>query len=171
MIQWVNQGLGGIKETKVLGREEFFINAYNSNCIGYVRAERFIQVINQLPRPFLETMCVIGMLIITLLIIVQNKEFQSIIPTMSLFAVAAFRIVPSMNRIFAAVTNIRYNNYSIEMIYNDLILLDKYASFSEKKAPDDIRKIVVNRENSISFTNAIELRNVCYKYPNADKRF
>ena len=169
MIQWVNQGLGGIKETKVLGREEFFINAYNSNCIGYVRAERFIQVINQLPRPFLETMCVIGMLIITLLIIVQNKEFQSIIPTMSLFAVAAFRIVPSMNRIFAAVTNIRYNNYSIEMIYNDLILLDKYASFSEKKAPDDIRKIVVNRENSISFTNAIELRNVCYKYPNADK--
>lgn len=169
MIQWVNQGLGGIKETKVLGREEFFINAYNSNSIGYVRAERFMQVINQLPRPFLETICIIGMLIITLLIIVQNKEFQSIIPTLSLFAVAAFRIIPSMNRIFAAATQIRYNSYSIEVIYNDLISLGRYASFTGKGVPDDITKIVVNRGKSISFTNAIELRNVCYRYPNAEK--
>ncbi len=169
MIQWINQGLGGIKETKVLGREGFFINAYNNHSIHYVSAERFMQVINQLPRPFLETICIISMLIITLLIIVQNKELQSIIPTLSLFAVAAFRIIPSMNRIFAAATQIRYNSYSIEVIYNDLISLNRHAFFTEKGVPDDITKIVVNRENSISFTNAIELKNVCYQYPNAEK--
>lgn len=169
MIQWINQGLGGIKETKVLGREGFFINAYNENSIGYVRAERFMQVINQLPRPFLETICIISMLIITLLMIVQNKEFQSIIPTLSLFAVAAFRIIPSMNRIFAAATQIRYNSYSIEVIYNDLVSLNKYTSFTKKGVLDDIIKPVINREDSISFTNAVELKNVCYQYPNAEK--
>ena len=125
MFRWVNQGLGGIKETKVLGREDFFVNEYNKNSKGYVRAEQFMYVINQLPRPFLETICIIGMLLIILLLMTQSNGVQSVIPTLSLFAVAAFRIIPAMNRVFAAATQIRYNSYSVESIYNDMASYDK----------------------------------------------
>ena len=159
MILWVNQGLGGLKETKVLGREEFFVDAYNKHSVGYVRAERFLYVINQLPRPFLETICIVGMLLLTLLLIAQGKEFQSVIPTLTLFGAAAFRIVPSMGRIFASATAIRYNSYSVEMIYNDLVSNDT-----------EVNKGVQSKfkpEISIAFNDKIELRNVSYQYPNA----
>lgn len=159
MILWVNQGLGGLKETKVLGREEFFVDAYNKHSLGYVRAERFLYVINQLPRPFLETICIVGMLLLTLLLIAQGREFQSVIPTLTLFGVAAFRIVPSMGRIFASATAIRYNSYSVEMIYNDLVSNDT-----------DVNKGVQSKfkpEISIAFNDKIELRNVSYQYPDA----
>lgn len=161
MVQWVSQGLGGLKETKILGREDFFINMYNKNSIGFVRAEQFVHIINQLPRPFLETMCVICMLIIMLLIVAQDREFQSIIPTLSLFVVAAFRVIPSMNRIFAAATKVRYTKHSLEVIYNDLFLFNKeFGAISKKEACTKI---------SIVFDKVIELKNVYYKYPNATK--
>ena len=169
MIQWVNQGLGGIKETKVLGREKFFVDAYDKNSVGYIRAERFVHVINQLPRPVLETMCIISMLLITLVIISQNNEFQTIIPTLSLFAVAAFRIIPSMVRIFASVTQIRYSSYSLEVVYNDITSLDKSTSISKEENTDIIGKRSGYQETFIVFNKMIELRNVFYKYPNAKK--
>jgi len=141
MIQWVNQGLGGLKETKILGREEFFVNAYNKNSMGYAYAERFMYVINQLPRPFLETICIMSMLLITLLIVAQNKELGTIVPTLSLFAMAAFRIIPSMNRIFAAATVMRYNSYSVEVVYNDLTSFDKLITPCEKISANVITQI------------------------------
>lgn len=163
MIQWINQGLGGLKETKVLGREEFFINTFDRNSKGLVRVQLFMHVINQLPRSFLETICMISMLLIMLLIIVQNKEIQSIIPTLSIFAMAAFRIIPSMNRIFAATAVLRYNSYSIEVVYNDLV------SFNKDITTNDVAKRSDTAETVIVFNKVIELKNVYYKYPNANR--
>ena len=177
MMQWVNQGLGGIKETKILGREDFFSSAYNRNCNGYAHAERFMHLINQIPRPFLETICIISMLSITLLIITQNKDIQSIIPTLSLFAVAAFRIIPSMGRIFSSATVIRYNSYSLDLVYKDLTLLDKHSNSNKREVTDSATNAAIDseittdsyRQQGISFDTVIELRDVCYRYPNAKK--
>lgn len=162
MMQWVNQGLGGIKEIKILGREAFFASTYDKNCKVYARAERFINMISQLQRPFLETMCIMSMLLITLLMIItQNKDLQTIIPTLSLFTVAAFRIIPSLGRIFTASTVIRYNSYSFDTIYNDLIIFDKHIVSTKSE--------VIKQWLDISFDKTIELRDVCYQYPNAKK--
>ena len=163
MIQWVNQGLGGLKETKILGREEFFINTFDKNSKGLARVQLFMHVINQLPRSFLETICMISMLLIMLLIIVQNKEIQSIIPTLSIFAMAAFRIIPSMNRIFAATAVLRFNSYSVEVVYNDLVSLNKDLN------TNDVAKRADATETVIVFNKVIELKNVYYQYPNANR--
>lgn len=173
MFRWVNQGLGGIKETKVLGREGFFVNEYNKNSKGYVHAERFMYIINQLPRPFLETICIFGMMLIVLLMIKQSSELQTVIPTLSLFVMAAFRIIPSMNRVFAAATQIRYNSYTVEAIYNDIVLCDK-AAFSSSKGNFQIKdkpSIPVSSllEEETTSDTLIELKNIYYKYPNTQK--
>lgn len=161
MIQWVNQGLGGIKEVKILGREDFFIKEYEKNSLLYAGAERNFQVINQLPRSFLETTCIVGMLLVVVLTMGRNGEFQTIIPTLSLFAVAAFRIIPSMGRIFNAATQIRYHSYSLNAVCNDMTLLDKAVNLKTSSAS--------HSEKVISFDKAIELKNVYYQYPNAKK--
>ncbi len=161
MIQWVNQGLGGIKEVKILGREDFFIREYEKNSLLYAGAERNFQVINQLPRSFLETACIVGMLLVVVLTMGRNGEFQTIIPTLSLFAVAAFRILPAMGRIFNAATQIRYHSFSLDAVCNDMALLDKTVNLKTSPASSS--------EKVICFDTAIEIKDVYYQYPNAKK--
>ena len=163
LIWWINQGLGGLKETKILGREEFFINAFDKNNKDLVRIQMFMNVINQIPRSFFEALCITSMLIIILLIMVRNNEFQSVIPVLSMFALAAFRIMPAMNRILAATTLLRYYKCSVEVVYDDIISFDKDTDIS------GINKKSNNTKISIVFNEAIELKNVYYQYPNAVK--
>lgn len=161
MIQWVNQGLGGIKEVKILGREEFFIREYEKNSMLHAGAERYFLVINQLPRSFLETMCIAGMLLVVVLTMGRNGEFQTIIPTLSLFAVAAFRILPSMGRIFNAATQIRYHSHSLNAVSNDMTLPDKAVNLTTPS--------ISLSKKAINFDIAIELKDVYYQYPNTKK--
>jgi len=177
MIQWVNQGLGGIKEVKILGKEDFFIREYEKNCLLYAGAERNFQVINQLPRSFLETMCIVGMLLVVVLNMGRSGGFQTIIPTLSMFAVAAFRIIPAMGRIFNAATQIRYHSYSLDAVCNDMTLLDEIVPSSEKEPSSAADKKAFESETfytpfsgkALRFDKTIELKDVYYQYPNAKK--
>ncbi len=161
MMQWVNQGLGGIKEVKILGREDFFIREYEKNSLLYAGAERNFQVINQLPRSFLETICIVSMLLVVVLTMGRGGGFQTIIPTLSMFAVAAFRIIPAMGRIFNAATQIRYHSYSLDAVCNDMTLVDKAINLKTSSASLS--------EEGISFDKTIELRDVYYQYPQAKR--
>ena len=134
MIQWVNQGFGWYKGGQDTWKRRFFIREYEKNSLLYAGAEQDFQVINQLPRSFLETMCIVGMLLVVVLTMGRNGEFQTIIPTLSLFAVAAFRILPSMGRIFNAATQIRYHSSSLDTVCNDMTLLDEVVPLSKKNA-------------------------------------
>ena len=175
MIQWVNQGLGGIKDVKILGKEKFFIREYGKNSLLYVAAERNFHVINQLPRSFLETICIVGMLLVVVVTMGRGGGFQTIIPTLSMFAVAAFRIIPAMGRIFNAATQIRYHSYSLDAVCNDMTLLDKVVPLSEKEPSSAADKKAFESETFytpfseklIIFDKAIELKDVYYQYPHA----
>lgn len=159
MIQWVNQGLGGVKEVKVLGREKFFVNAFDEHCTEYARSSQYIQIVNALPRLFLESVAVIAILLIVVVVLVQGRDMQSVLPTLSLFAIAAFRLMPSANRILASLTTIRYYGHSVDVIYNDLVSLENVANIPAKTS--------TNTETTIHLNKSIELKNVHYQYPNA----
>ncbi|MEK7200380.1 MAG: ATP-binding cassette domain-containing protein [Bacteroidota bacterium] len=65
-----------------------------------------------------------------------------------------------MARIFASATAIRYNSYSVEMIYNDLVSSDKDVNNGVQ--------LEFKSETSIDFNDKVELRNVSYQYPDAE---
>jgi ATP-binding cassette subfamily C protein len=106
-------------------------------------------------------MCIVGMLLVVVLTMGRSGEFQTIIPTLSLFAMAAFRIIPAMGRIFNAATQIRYHSYSLDAVCNDMSLLDKTVNLKTSSASSS--------EKVICFDEAIELKDVYYQYPNAKK--
>ncbi len=122
-------------------------------------------------------MCTVGMLSVVVLTMGRSGEFQAIIPTLSLFAVAAFRIMPAMGRIFSAATQIRYHSYSLDAVCNDMTLLEKAVPLSEKepssaadkKALESEKFYIPFSEKVICFDEAIELKDVYYQYPNAKK--
>ena len=162
MIKWVNQGLASIKEVKILGNEKFFLERYGQNCGEYVRSRRFIATVQEIPRLFLETLAVVGMLTIILLFLVQGRDIQAVIPLIALFAAAAFRMIPATNRVIRSMTVIRQYTPAIDAVLRDLEAV-------ERKTPKDREPEKQpggpEPEKDFVFSNRIELEGVSYRYP------
>jgi ATP-binding cassette subfamily C protein len=157
IVKMVNQSLGGIKETKVLGRENLFLQNFSYNLSKSSHADMFASYTRQTPSLFIETIILISVILIVLLTIVQDKSSQSVFPLLSLFAIAAMRIMPSAKRISSTLPLITYYKHSVDVIYNEIKNLEETPI---------VKSIEVKQQASL-FQNTIELRDISYQYPNA----
>lgn len=163
MIKWVNQGLGSIKETKVLGCEQFFIDSFTESVYRYSRAQRFMQTTNAMPRLLIETLAILAMLTIVISMLVRGHSIVSVLPVLAMFAAAAFRLLPSINRIAGFVHMIRFNQAAVDVVHRDLTLSDACPEPAGLPLPNS-----KPAENRTPFRNAIELRDVVYRYPETE---
>lgn len=162
MIKWVNQGLGASKEVKVSGKENFFINAYTNKSQTRANNSRYMKMLEQVPRLFIETLLVSIVLITMLIIIFQGTSTAQLVATMALFAMAAFRLMPSINRVVAMITTIRYSQPALTVIYDDLFLNNEDST---DEAPSETDSAAINKGKNI-FKDSIELNEVSFRYPN-----
>ncbi len=123
-VQAVQQGLGGFKDARILGREGFFLESYRESTWFQAEADRFKSVIGALPRLFLETISVIAILAVSALLVAQGRPVQAIIPTLTLLGVAVVRLMPSFQKISANVNALKWGEKSLDAVYDDLIELD-----------------------------------------------
>lgn len=164
MIKWVNQGLGAGKEVKVSGREKFFIDAYTRESKKFADAARFHEMINQVPRMFIETIVIATILMVVLVIMIQTQDLTTLLATTALFAMSAFRLMPSINRMISAITVIRHNKPALDVIYNDLIIEDVESEINVKTFEE--QAVIVNSDER-TFTTSIEAENISFRYPGA----
>lgn len=159
MIKWVNQGLGASKEVKVSGKESFFIKAYTNQSQISVNNSRYMSMLEQVPRLFIETALVSIVLITMLIIVFQGTNMTQLVATMALFAMAAFRLMPSITRVVSLITTVKYSMPGLDIVYEDL--------FKNEEDPININPVlgVINREERY-FTHSIQLRDVSFQYPN-----
>lgn len=158
LYQWVNQSLGGIKELKILNREEYFINAYEDNYKKYVHGLRINRLIATLPKYFVEAVCMTGLLLAVLIKMFwgQKDDFTTFIPQLSVFAVAAFRLLPSVGKINEHVADILYSLPSLDLIYHDLKAIEEEPEIKQKE------------ELEWQFEKEISVKKVCYHYPDSE---
>lgn len=161
MNKIVLEGISGIKDIIVLGREDSFLHRYNFSAVRMAVTLRYKQVISQLPKPFMETVAVAGMLFIVMMLLVLGRDVVTLLPVLALFAVATMRLLPILKNIVAAYTDVRYNVYAIDPVYNDLKLLEQTAD--EKPDREAIKETV-----PYTFESKIIFRNVSYRYPQSD---
>lgn len=152
-IQHIQQGLGAAKDVKLLGRETEFLTRYDIHNIGSTRVVEWQNTLQQLPRLWIEVLAVGGLVILVLIMISQGKSPTAIFPTIGLFVVAAFRIMPSANRIIGALQNLRYARPVVDTLRQELALLD------ENQMPD--------KRGLFLFEKDLVLEGVHYRYPNA----
>lgn len=159
LYQWMNQSLGGIKELKILNREEFFIRSYRDNYKKYVRGQRINRLIAVLPRYFVETVCMSGLLLAVIIKMFwgQREDITTFIPQLAVFAVAAFRLLPSVGKINEHVADILYSLPSLDLIYHDL------------KAIEEEPEVKKREEMDWSFKDRISVRKVGYHYPGTEE--
>jgi len=124
-IKWVNQGLGSIKESKVLGREKYFIDRFLIHEKHFSDAARYAMLLNQTPRLFIETIAFAALFIGVAMALELGQDRASVLPVLALFAVAAVRLLPSLNRILLSVTRMAYYRPAAEIVlkaHSDTIL-------------------------------------------------
>lgn len=166
LFQWVNQSLGGIKEIKVLEREEFFTSSYEEFYAKFTKGLKNNRLISAMPKYVVETVCMTGLLMAVIIkMFFGQKDIIEFIPQLAVFAVAAFRLLPSVGRINDHVNNILYATPSVELIYEDL----KGIEEGDPGRPQDAR--VKNAEGDAAWRmeKGIEVKHVTYHYPNMEK--
>lgn len=149
------QGIGGAKDVKLLGREGEFLAQYKVHNYGSARTVERQQTLQQLPRLLLEVLAVGGLATLAFVFLKQGMTSAAILGTLGLFAAAAFRIMPSINRVVGAMQSLRYSRPTIDA------LCYEFQQLQEQPTPD--------RGTPLEFRNAIVLTAVHYQYPAASK--
>lgn len=158
IYKWMNQGLGGIKEIKVLNRENFFVESYDTYFKKYVRGLRISSLIRILPKYAIETVSMTGMLLAVIIkLYAGQKDIAEFVPQLAVFAVAAFRLMPSVGRINEHMANIQYANPSINLIYHDLKEVEEVMA--EKK----------EEKGDWKFERELQVKKVSYHYPDTEE--
>jgi ATP-binding cassette, subfamily B, bacterial PglK len=143
---------GSIKEIKSLGKENYFLEYFSSSSKKHASIESKLQLVAHLPRYLIEAMAFGSMIIIVILLILNGYNFATIAPTLTLFALASYRILPAMQQIHYALTHLRYSGNLMQRLEKDLASLDT-VTYKPK-----------NHEK-LNFNNEVILSSINYRYP------
>ena len=159
IFQWMNQALGGIKEIKILEREEFFKDEYRKYYVKFARGLRIARTISIIPKYVVEAVAITGLLIAVIVkLIFGEADMTYYVSQLAVFAVAAFRLMPSVGRINEHATNMLYALPSVDLVYHDMKEIEDYIERKDNEVREDW-----------SFRNGIEVKDVTYYYPNTDE--
>ena len=159
IFQWMNQALGGIKEIKILEREEFFTDEYRKYYTKFARGLRIARTISIIPKYVVEAVAITGLLIAVIVkLIFGEADMTYYVSQLAVFAVAAFRLMPSVGRINEHATNMLYALPSVDLVYHDMKEIEDYIERKDNEVREDW-----------NFQNGIEVKDVTYYYPNTDE--
>ena len=161
MYKWLNQSFHGIKEITVLGRAAFFVDSYRNYNRSYVKDARKSNLMISTPKYMVETVCIVGM--IAAIIIKLNfgrNDTQDFVSQLAVFAVAAFRLLPSANRINEYISGISSTLPSVDLVYDDLKGIEAIEN----------KKVASQEEREWSFEKSVAARHISYSYPGSEEK-
>lgn len=161
VTKWILQSFSGIKEIKVINGEQFFIDNYNKNYKKFASLQRQQSILTFIPRPLMETICISGLLLMMIIKIqVGGMDIKAFIPIISVFVVAASRMLPSFNRITGYLGSMMFNRPSIPAVYKDLKEVEELMKEIEQREAEGV---------TITLDDAIRLEKLSFQYPESDK--
>lgn len=166
IAKWRIQSIYGLKDVKVLHREEFFVrNYYESGAIG-ANVARNYAVLNNLPRLLIETIFMAAMLLFVMLYMVRGGDITVLAPQLSAFAVAAIRIMPGTNRINTYLSEIAYAQPCLDYLYENLTANMKADVNGSVTGLTGVRR---EAGQGLALQDKIVLDHITYAYPNTVK--
>lgn len=156
--KWLLQSISGIKEVKVTQTEQFFLNNYVKYGRRLVTAACWNSTLQNIPRNLIELVSVCSMMIVFGIMVAMGVEMDSLIPSLSAFAMAAVKLLPSANRILGAVNQMTFYEPALDNLLANLSVLKETAA-EERDKPD---KLPMKKE--------IRLSGITYTYPGGEKK-
>jgi len=154
--KWLNQGLGAIKETKVLRKEDYFYREFARNYKQFGDANQVFMFLNQVPRLMIETLVTGGLLILIISKLAMGYEPMDIVPLLGVLALAAFRLMPCANRIVNMFNGIKFNMPFFNILYEDLLEAKELVYAKRQENVQTLR---------IPFERSINIEKLSFQYP------
>ena len=175
-LRITTHAIGGLKETKVIGCENFFERQLTDQINIYARAATRFHVFQLLPRIVVETVLITFVTGFVSLSLLSGQRTESLFAVLGIFGIASIRLMPSASQLISSMTVLRNNKHSLDKIYLDLKELEKPEAISYIKmyqgcSGDSSSKISQDFNNfksePLPFTNTIVINKVNYCYPRA----
>ena len=151
----ISEAFGAAKEVKVGGLEKIYVKRFSEPAESYAKITSSVAVIASLPRYFIEAITFGGILIIILYLMVKTNDFNNVLPIISLYVFAGYRLLPALQQVYMSFTQLTFIGPVVDKIYDDV---------------KNLKPINLNQDQStLSLNKTITLKDVHYNYPNASR--
>jgi ABC-type multidrug transport system fused ATPase/permease subunit len=151
----ISEAFGAAKEVKVGGLEQIYIKRFSDPAESFAKINSSVAVISSLPRYFLEAIAFGGILIIILYLMAKTNDFNNVLPIISLYVFAGYRLLPALQQVYASFTQLTFIGPAVDKLYDDVKNLKPINSNQD--------------QGTISLNKTITLKNVFYDYPNSSR--
>lgn len=158
MHQAINQALGAVKDIKILHREKYFVNAFSKRGAEKYHAVRNNEVLGKIPAYLIETVCVGAILGVLVFKLYNGQDLNDMIPQLAAFAMAAFKLLPSVGKVDNYLNLVIFLMPSADLIYRDI-----------KDTEDMLGFMIEDKTDAPNKAAGILVDHVSYRYPNTDR--
>lgn len=153
MFKNIKESVEGLKEVRILGKEDFFFDKVLKNTIGLSKVMKLSDFISSIPRYFLELLMISFVVLLVVFYSYQGRNLELIIPVLTMFSVAAIRLFPSVNIIVSGISHIRFGRPAVSVLYDDL-----------KKYENRLDNMKLTNKSYTSF-ETLEIKDIEFSYP------
>ena len=153
----VDEAFGSVREVKVLRKEDHFIERYVRAARRFASSMADHQLLQQIPRYGIEALAFGSVVLVVLYLLRTPGGLAGALPAISVFVVAAYRLLPAFQQIYQGVSTLRFNRAAVEAVWRDFQATPQAAHSTPESAPTE----------PLPYNTAIRLRNVSFSYPGA----
>src|SRR5438445_11356651 len=135
-----------------------------STLFPYTTLFRSLPVFANSARYLVEPLAFGGLVVAVLLLAARGRDFSDILPNLGVMALAGYRLLPSLQLVYAQLTQVSSMRHAVDEVYDEFV-----AAETDKSTPPVIRVESVMPANPFHWNNAITLCEVSYRYPGASR--
>ena len=156
--KYTNEAIYGIKDLKLKGNEGKYLKKFIKFDKAYYENEAVSSLISLLPRFILETITFGGIVSVVIFLIMSGRTGDQIIPILSLYALAGYRLMPALQQIYVGFSQVRYNQPAFDVIIDDFRDLNLKSDIYEAQSKEIIK-----------FKHSIDLSSIHFNYPGSSE--
>lgn len=155
--KYIYESFGGIKDIKILGKEKIFLDFFAGPSKKSAMNEAARDIVNDMPKYLLETIAIGGILGVIIFMIYFGATIDNFLPVLTVYVFGAYRLLPLLQKVFRAITSIKYSFPIVEDLYRDF-----------KELPPG-NALIIKDIPRMSFHNHIHLEKILFRYPTGNK--
>lgn len=169
MNKWLLQAISGIKEVKVAEKEDYFLEQFSKYGKRAIDSEKQNSVLGTVPRLAIESFGISAMLMVIAILMWKGREVDTMLPQLSAFAMAAVRLMPSVNRMSASLNSMSYQEPALDKMLEHLAVAEKWENECDGEHVVGQQKIeTASSGQEVALDHQVELSEIIYAYPNAE---
>ncbi len=172
MIRILNHGLGGLKETRVIGCESYFDRQMEQQSTKFATNVTLAQSYGNLPRYAIEAFMLTFLVGFVLLFVSLDRGEQNLTGVLSIFGLASIRLLPASGNLISSLNMVRANTFAVDKLFFDLKNLEqeKIMNSLGSAIKSDKKLSILNNGDLMTFEDRIVLEKLAFQYPNTTRQ-